>query len=160
MPDLLLFLDIEPSTPEESGFPVTIAWTDREGHIHHALVQPDDDWVDWEESGFAHAEVSWEHLVEQGLSCKDVMRRLNQDLGGETVWVDGLDFDEAWLERLAEAAGASLTFELAPFARCPARTGTGDWYQQREQILLEAGLEPFRAEHNVLAMLRASGFGD
>lgn len=107
---LPLFLDIEVSCPDERQFPLAIAWTLPDGQIKSVLICPDDDWEPWEN---IDADIDLNYFVEQGMSGLDVIREMNQDLSGQTVFVDGLDDDEALLDKLFEAFQDEADFEIA-----------------------------------------------
>ncbi len=149
-----LFLDIEASSPDEEGYPVVIAWSTRDGVIRNVLVCPDDDWTEWDSGFESGMGLTREHLIDQGLSCKDVARLLAEDLAEETVYVDGLDPDELWLERLFEAARSELPFEIAPMNQFPELADIPDLFERKRELLDEEGLTAFQAEHNVYVMLR------
>tara|TARA_R110001592_G_scaffold52649_8_gene161285 strand:- start:15722 stop:16207 length:486 start_codon:yes stop_codon:yes gene_type:complete len=105
-----LFIDIEASTPNENGFPISISWSLADGQLKSVLIIPDDEWEPWEN---IDSEVDLQHIFDQGVSGPDVIRELNEDLDGQTVYVDGLDEDERLLEKLFDTYQQSLGFEVA-----------------------------------------------
>lgn len=105
-----VFLDIEASTPDEGQYPVAMTWSLPDGQLKSVLISPDDDWEPWDN---CDPEVDVQYLMDQGASGLDVIRELNMDLSGQTVFVDGLDDDEALLELLFESFGDSPDFEIA-----------------------------------------------
>lgn len=109
-----IFLDIESSTPDEGAFPTSIAWSLPDGLIKSVLICPDDDWEPWDN---CDAEVDLQHLMDQGVSGADIIRELNDDLSGQTVFVDGLDDDEALLEKLFDSFGSDPDFEIATLSQ-------------------------------------------
>ncbi|TLF45927.1 hypothetical protein FEI13_17580 [Halomonas urmiana] len=51
--------------------------------------------------------------LKEGIPVTDAAERLDRSLGLETVFCDALEFDSFWLERLFEAAGIELSFQLS-----------------------------------------------
>ena len=107
---LPIFLDIDVSTPDENGFPTSIAWSLPDGQLKSVFIIPDDEWDPWDN---ADPDVDLQHLFDHGVSGPDVIRELNEDLDGQTVYVDGLDEDELLLEKLFDTYQQSLGFEIA-----------------------------------------------
>ena len=105
-----LFIDIEASSPDEKGFPTSISWSLPDGQLKTVLIIPDDEWEPWDN---ADANIDLQHLFDQGVSGPDVIRELNEDLDGQTVYVDGLDEDENLIELLFDTYESSIGFELA-----------------------------------------------
>jgi hypothetical protein len=106
-----LFIDIEASTAEENGYPVAMSWSLPDGQLKSVLIIPDNDWDPWEN---ADAGLDVQHLFDQGMTGADIIRELNEDLDGQTVFIDGLDDDERLLEMLFDTFQQSMGFELAP----------------------------------------------
>jgi len=109
-----LFLDIDISTPDEGGFPTAIVWSLPGGQMKSVIISPDDDWSPWDNTD---GSVDVQHLMDQGVSGPDIIREMNDDLDGQTVFVDGLDEDENALELLYETYGESLSFEVEPITK-------------------------------------------
>ena len=106
-----LFIDIEASTAEDNGFPTAISWSLPDGQLKSVLIIPDDEWDPWEN---ADAGIDLQHLFDQGMTGHDIIRELNEDLDGQTVFIDGLDEDEQLLEKLFDTFQQSMGFEIAP----------------------------------------------
>lgn len=106
-----LFIDIEASNADENSFPIAISWSLPDGQLKSVMVIPDDEWDPWEN---ADAGIDLQHLFEQGMTGNDIIRELNEDLDGQTVFIDGLDDDELLLEKLYDTFQQSMGFELAP----------------------------------------------
>ena len=150
----MLFLDIESSSPDEEGYPICIAWTTADKAIKSSLIIPEDDWTDWDFS-YQHSHgLTREHLFEQGQSALDVIKELSSDLAHFTVYVDGLDFDHEWLERLFASFNADLPFELMPIKLHPGGIHYEQFLREREELLQDHGLSGFNAENNVYIMMK------
>ncbi len=152
--DLLLFLDIEASSPDEDGYPVCMAWSNLQGEIQSVLIIPEDDWIDWDFS-YRHSQgLTREHLFEQGLTALDAIKQMRTDLADSTVYVDGLDLDHEWLERLFDSFDMDVPFMVEPFVRLDERITYEQFLADREELLRDHGLSAFNAENNVYVMLQ------
>lgn len=109
-----VFIDIELSTPDEGGYPTSIVWSLKDGQMKSVIICPDDDWNPWENTD---GDVDIQHLFDQGVTGPDIIREMNDDLDGQTVFVDGLDNDEQTLELFYETYGETLSFEVAPISK-------------------------------------------
>ncbi len=108
--DLPVFIDLECSSPDEDAFPVAISWSLRDGAIKSVIIMPDDDWSPWDNSA---SDIDLDHLFDQGVSGPDIIRELNDDLSGQTVFFDGLDEDALLLEKLYETYKEEPAFEVS-----------------------------------------------
>lgn len=146
---LPLFLDIEVSSPEEEQYPIAIAWSLPDGQLKSVLVSPDDDWEPWDN---ADADTDVQYLMDQGMSGLDVIREMNQDLSGQTVFVDGLDDDEALIDKLFETFGDDPDFEIAPLTSLLPEPFES-LLDQRRQLAENHELDLNAAEDSVRSML-------
>lgn len=146
---LPLFLDIEVSSPDEEQYPIAIAWSLPDGQLKSVLVSPDDDWAPWDN---ADADTDVQYLMDQGMSGLDVIREMNQDLSGQTVFVDGLDDDEALIDKLFETFGDDPDFEIAPLTSLLPEPFES-LLDQRRQLAENHELDLNAAEDSVRSML-------
>jgi len=109
-----LFIDVDISTPDEGGYPTAIVWSLPDGQMKSVIISPDEDWYPWDNTD---GTIDVQHLMDQGVSGPDIIREMNDDLNGQTVFVDGLDEDEKYLELLYETYGESLSFEIEPISK-------------------------------------------
>ena len=145
-----IFLDIESSTPDDGAFPTSIAWSLPDGQIKSVLICPDDDWDPWEN---CNAEVDLQHLLDQGESGPDIIRELNDDLSGQTVFVDGLDDDEGLLEKLFESFGSEPDFEIATLTQLYTLIQQDDILDQLRLVAEQHELLLDEAEDKVRSLL-------
>lgn len=106
-------IDFEASSLRSESYPIEVAWSTPDGSIESHLVRPHWNWTDWDE----YAEREIHHiqratLEADGESPREVARRMNTVLAGQTVCADAPEFDGHWLARLFEAAGVAPDFEL------------------------------------------------
>lgn len=148
--DLPSFIDIKPSSPDEGGFPTEICWSLPNGQIKSVLLIPDDEWDPWDN---ADSDIDIQFLYDQGVSGPDLIRELNSDLDGQTVFVDGLDNDELLLETLYETYDNELSFELATITQLFNNSEFEDLLSHRNQLANEHQLDIESIEDNVRALL-------
>ncbi|KZY34124.1 MULTISPECIES: hypothetical protein [unclassified Oleiphilus] len=147
------FIDIEYSTPDEGGFPTAITWSLANGQIKSVLIIPDDEWDPWDNTD---STVDLQFLFDQGVSGPDVIRELNQDLDGQTVFIDGLDEDEALLELLFETYNNELGFEIASITQLFSSHPLETLLAKRNDLAIENQLDIDSIEDNVRALLHLS----
>jgi len=128
------FIDIDISTADDGGYPTSIAWSLPDGQLKSVLIIPDDDWEPWDNTD---GTVDIQHLMDQGVSGPDAIRELNEDLEGQTVFIDGLDEDEKVLELLYETYDNSLSFEVAHLSQLYPQQGLETLLSARTEIANE-----------------------
>ena len=145
-----LFIDIETSTPDKNGFPISISWSLADGQLKSVLIIPDDEWDPWENSD---PEIDLQHIFDQGVSGPDAIRELNEDLDGQTVYIDGLDEDEHHLEKLFDTYQQSIGFEIATVNELFPRHDIENILSIRNDIAREYQLDPESIEDKVRAFI-------
>jgi len=148
-----LFLDIEASSYDDDAFPVSLAWSLPDGRIKTVLVMPDESWnLDEVE----RLPFDIQHYYDQGFSTSDIAHEINIDLDGSTVYVDGIDPDELWLEKIFEACGIEPTFELARMDDLFIGHEYASQLEIKNAIAQQHGLDTTLPEHSVLSLLYLS----
>lgn len=148
-----LFIDIEQSHADDNAYPTSIAWSLPDGTLKSVIISPDTDWEPWEN---ASPDIDIQHLLDQGVSGPDVIREMNEDLDGQTVFVDGLDDDERMLELLFETYNNTLGFELATLRQLHPQHELEDLLLIRRQIADDLQLNLDLADENIQALLHLS----
>ena len=148
--DYPVFMDIEFSSAEDGQFPTIVSWSLPEGTLKSVLILPADEWDPWNN---VDSNVDIQHLFDQGVTPTDIAREINDDLGGKTVFVDGLDADEALLEKLFDACGSDPDFELASLSQFDSSYGLEELLELRNDYAEQNELNPAISEDNVRAML-------
>jgi len=148
-----LFIDINASHADDNAFPTSIAWSLPDGTIKSVIISPDSDWDPWDN---ASPDVDIQHLLDQGVSGPDVIREMNEDLDGQTVFVDGLDEDELLLELLFETYDNTFGFELATISKLNSQYTFEELLLIRSQIADEYQFNLDLAEENIQALLHLS----
>ena len=145
-----LFIDIEASTAEENGFPTAISWSLPDGQLKSVLIIPDDEWDPWEN---ADAGIDLQHLFDQGMTGHDIIRELNEDLDGQTVFIDGLDEDEQLLEKLFDTFQQSMGFEIAPLTELFNQHDLENLLLLRDDIARECQLDLELIEDKIRSLI-------
>lgn len=145
-----LFLDIESSSPDENAFPTSITWSLPDGQLKSVLIIPDDEWNPWDN---INNDIDLQHYFDQGVSGPDVIRELNEDLDGQTVFVDGLDDDENLLELLFDTYQSDIGFEIATLRELFQKTDIEIVLTLRNEIANEYQLDIESIEDKVRALI-------
>lgn len=106
-------LDFEASGLDlQKSYPIEVGYTNGEGISASMLIKRAADWTYWnEDSEFIHG-ICRETLDLEGRDISYVVHRMNTDLAGQSVVVDGGDYDLFWLNRLYAASRLMPTFRL------------------------------------------------
>jgi hypothetical protein len=110
-------LDIEASGFGRHSYPIEIGWARADGATGCVLVRPAVHWTHWDPQAERLHGIDRHTLLRHGHAPAVVARRLNAELGGETVYCDGWAHDFPWLAGLYEEAGFAMTFRLEPATR-------------------------------------------
>lgn len=145
-----VFIDIEASTAEETSYPIAISWSLPDGQLKSVLVIPEDEWEPWDN---ADPGIDVQHLFDHGMTGADIIRELNEDLDGLTVFVDGLDEDERLLEMLFDSFQQSIGFELAVITELFSGHTLENILFMREDIAREFQLDLETIEDRIRAHL-------
>ncbi|WP_052365597.1 hypothetical protein [Halotalea alkalilenta] len=135
----------------DGALPVAVAWTLADGRVKHTLIQPLESWL--EEEDIALGDYDEETLHTLGVRPLDVIRELEADHDGATLYVNGVGEEFEALERLFDEYSLDPMVELAPAHQLYAELDAAQWEDERRRLLDERGLTPLNAEHEVEVML-------
>lgn len=110
MNPLPIFIDFEASSLSHASYPIEVGWSDASGVVESWLISPAGiaDWNEWNtESERVHG-IAHQELLAEGQSPLWVCRRIEEVLGGATLYSDAPPFETMWLERLFAACGRSV----------------------------------------------------
>lgn len=139
MSELPRFLDFEASGLGVLGYPIEVAWSDAQGQVTECwLIAPDPahGWAleeGWEPSAERVHGISFATLREQGRPAAWIAARMNEQLDGHTVYVDGGASDQVWWAQLFTAARSAPRFRLGDYWELlletlpPSRTRRPGW---------------------------------
>lgn len=147
-----LFLHVETNVFDESGFPVSIAWSMPDTRIKSVLIIPEDEWLDDLDDQASPRNLDLENLYNQGASAIDIVREIERDLDGHYVYLTDSANQEALLEKLFDAAGADLPFEPQP-AGDLFHLSEGELLRELDRIQLENHLDRQSSHDSVMALL-------
>ncbi|MDX1452807.1 MAG: hypothetical protein R3183_09635 [Oleiphilaceae bacterium] len=147
---LPLFLDIEITYSERNLYPHAISWSLPDGQLKYVLISPDESWDPWQNQPEG---IDLQHLFEQGFSGNDVIKEMQQDLSGQTVFVDGLDEDLSALEHLFDTFGEEPGFEIATISELFHHYSLDELEDLRREQAIGAGLAMDTAQDGVLSLL-------
>lgn len=113
MSDLLpRFICVEGSSYSDQSYPVIAAWSLDNNDIKDAIITPEENWDD-EDARLSDLDLEEYQLNQIGHPAWEVLREMNQDLQGETVYCMNAAIVERWLERLTDEFKEELSFEIA-----------------------------------------------
>ncbi|MBM94642.1 MAG: hypothetical protein CMI09_02175 [Oceanospirillaceae bacterium] len=143
------FIAIDPSSHEETSHPIAIAWSMSDGQIKTTLIQPEDDWEDWDYALEDLHGINQDTLYQRGETCWSVLREMENDLEESYLRSDDFEQVERLLGLIYEACGKELSLE------------TGSYREEiSDQALLKETQEQLYNTHltcddRVLLMLKA-----
>jgi hypothetical protein len=148
-------IDIEASGFGRQSYPIEVGWALADGRTGCLLVRPPVHWTHWDEAAERVHGISRETLAQHGHAPADVARRLNVELGSETVYSDAWGHDYAWLARLFEEAQLPRSFRLEPAASLFGETLLGQLDEMHKAAFTELAVTRHRASNDARALQRA-----
>ena len=154
-------LDIEASGFGRESYPIEIGYVLPDGRARCTLIRPAPQWTHWDAAAEGVHRISRELLVQHGRPAADVVRMLNDDLLGQTVYCDGWAHDYTWLGALFEAAGQSPHFRLESVNRLLDEQRLVRLNALQQQARADLGLSRHRASADArvlqVALARLAG---
>ncbi len=105
------FISLDTSNGSEP-FPVAISWSLPDGQLKACLVAPEDDWAPWENN---HSDHDTAFLLEQGVSCAEILKELLEDLDGEFLYSLDVENEGSLMAQLFAATSLEQEIQLLPF---------------------------------------------
>lgn len=150
-------IDIEASGFGRNSYPIEVGYVRDDGRAWCALVRPEADWTHWDDSAAGLHQIPRDAIVRHGRAAHDVAGRLNDALGGHTVYCDGWAHDYPWLARLFDAAGLTPRFRLEPVARLLDEAQLSRLDTVRARAFQVLGINRHRASSDARALQWALG---
>ena len=161
---LVYFLDFEASGLGAPCFPIEVAWGSSAGDVECWLIRPDAAWQQqegWDPAAERIHGIPWAEVQASGREAGWITARMNAQLTGAVVYVDGMPHDRLWLEQLFQSAGRQPAFELANFDELLYAVAPRTWTYLvgwREQLRAVAvarlkGLHWHRADNDVRRLI-------
>lgn len=150
-------IDIEASGFGRHSYPIEIGFVRDDGHAWCSLVRPADGWLHWDAQAEGVHGITRPTLLQHGRPVGEIARRLNDDLGGRTVYCDGWAHDYAWLGLLFEEAGLVPRFRLESVNRLLDEPRLARLDTERQRAFAELGIARHRASSDARALQWALG---
>jgi hypothetical protein len=111
----IVFLDFEASGLLGPTWPVEVGYASSCGCEDAFLLARQQEWslAGWDRNAAQLHGISLDDLDERGLAPEAALGRLDRALEDKIVVSDAPDFDNFWLDRIAEAAGRPAGFRIA-----------------------------------------------
>ncbi|MEL7400196.1 MAG: hypothetical protein AAFN68_06440 [Pseudomonadota bacterium] len=106
------FLAVDGSSWEEHAHPIAIAWSLADGTIKTTLIQPEDDWHDWDFALEDLHGINQDTLYQRGETGYSVLRELEHDLEQPRVATDDRERVETLLEKLYDSCNRDVSLEI------------------------------------------------
>jgi hypothetical protein len=145
-------IDIEASGFGRHSYPIEVGYVRGDGQAWCSLVRPEVDWLHWDEQAATVHGIARPLLLQHGRPASEVAQRLNDDLGGRTVYCDGWAHDYAWLGLLFEVAGLVPRFKLESVHRLLDDSRLARLDAERSQAFAALGIGRHRASSDARAL--------
>lgn len=106
------FISVEGSSYSDQSYPVIAAWSLENNDIKDAIITPEESWED-EDARLTDLDLEEYQLSQMGHPAWEVLREMNNDLQGETVYCMNAPIIERWLDKLCSEFNEELSFEIA-----------------------------------------------
>ncbi|MEO6281544.1 hypothetical protein [Roseateles sp.] len=157
MDPLPTILDIEASGFGRGSYPIEIGFSDGQGGLFCSLIQPEADWLHWDDSAEALHGISRELLSTHGRPARWMAEQLNVRLRGQTVFCDGWGHDYTWLARLYEAVELRIGFRLDDLRKLLSEDEAQRWKGVTEAVRARQQLKRHRASSDARVLQLALG---
>ncbi|MBI1391629.1 MAG: hypothetical protein GC152_02700 [Alphaproteobacteria bacterium] len=139
----IAFLDFEACGLGPKSWPIEVGWAILGGDAGATLIRPAPDWPigAWDPRAEAIHGLSFEALVDGGVSCIEACDQLEAAIGDADVYADAPAWDEFWLHQLYSAARRRPSFRLLDFARLMRPIAPG---REAEIFVIADGHSPRR----------------
>lgn len=142
------FIAIEAYYYDEASFPLSLAWSLDDGSIKHALVLPEDTWLEETEEGIYLPSLDVNH---EAFNASEILKEFLYDQTQDTFYIANLWPEEIWLDKFFTAAGEEANFNLELANSLVNNADT--WNTCYSDKLHTLGLDPTKAEDQVSALL-------
>ena len=138
-------LDIEASGFGRGSYPIEIGYYLPDDQAYCTLIQPEPDWVHWDESAESVHGIRRDLLLTKGRPALDVCRELNSQLRGQNIYCDAWAYDYVWLSRLYDAVDLIPSFQLKDLRDLLTECEQTLWHATRAAVELRLQLRRHRA---------------
>jgi len=151
------FLAIDASSYEAEAHPISIAWSLSDGSIKTTMIQPEDDWQDWDYALEDLHGINQDTLFQMGETGGSVIREFEYDCNNTHFLVHESEILMELLDKLYDAYGKEPPVELVKAQDWfPENRNSYDDIQQTFfDVQNELALDINRCEDRVRIMLEA-----
>ncbi|RZJ13790.1 MAG: hypothetical protein EOP39_00065 [Rubrivivax sp.] len=138
-------LDIEASGFGRGSYPIEIGFSAADGALFCSLIQPESDWVHWDDCAEALHGISRDVLRQHGKPARWMAEKLNAQLRGQVVYCDGWGHDYTWLARLYDAVDMRMGFKLDDLRKLLSEAEAERWKRVTEAVRVRQQIARHRA---------------
>jgi hypothetical protein len=146
------FLVIDASSYELDGHPIAIAWSLTDGTIKSTLLQPEENWHEWDIGLEDLHGMTQEILIQSGEPVWEAVKEFEFDCENSIYLVQDGERTMELLERMYDAYDKEPGADLIGIHEWHP-SETEERYQLMEDIRSDLELSPYRCEDNVRLML-------
>lgn len=141
-------IDVEASGFGGTSYPIEIGVALSDGEKYCTLILPAPDWTHWDDDAEKVHRVPRDILETYGKPICDVTEKLNELLGGATLYSDGWVVDKPWLTTLFHVAGKSMKFDVSPLEMILSEDQMAIWHETKDKVIGEMDLARHRASYD------------
>lgn len=146
------FLVIDASSYELEGHPIAIAWSLTDGTIKSTLIQPEENWYEWDAGLEELHGMTQEILIQSGEPVWEAVKEFEFDCENSYYLVQDAERTMELLERMYDAYDKEPSSDLIGMHEWHP-SDTEERYQLMEDLRSDLELNPHRCEDNVRLML-------
>lgn len=145
-------LDFEASSLSDCGYPISTGLV-VSGQIHHWLIKPKPEWIDWSLASQAIHGMKRSYLIENGLDVQLVYDEMKRVLAGfDVIYSDNPYWESRWLSQLGR-----FDVEVKDIQQLIPCHHKDSWKTIFEQQFQKHLLVRHRADHDALALAFTAG---
>jgi hypothetical protein len=141
-------IDVEASGFGAASYPIEIGVALDHGDKFCTLILPSPQWEHWDESAEKVHRISRDILETYGTPIEEVADKLNELLGGKTLYSDGWVVDKPWLTTLFHAAGRQMHFTVSPLELILSEQQMARWHKTKDRLIEKMKLTRHRASYD------------
>ncbi len=138
-------IDIEASGFGHGSYPIEIGLVHEDGSAYCTLIQPEEDWVHWDDRAEAIHGLSRDTLYEHGQPVAQVAAQLNDLLKGKTVYSDAWGNDSSWLGLLYYCSAQTCQFKIETIRKLLNEQQLACWHHVKADVMEDLSLKRHRA---------------
>lgn len=139
-------IDVEASGLDEESYPIEVGFVLDCGSSFNFLIKPLRKWKHWDNTAQGIHGISQAKLHTDGQKPIDVARKLNEILGGTTIYCDAVYYDTFWIDKLFTDVKLKRKFVIKDIQSCFANKNQLTHYHKIKNDLFEKGGVRHRAD--------------